>query len=713
GMLYGLPYDSTLNGAASVRVYDPVSLAFTKEIVIPDSVSNTPIQNVAADAQGRIFLSGQNGTIYRLASDGQLEASQATGYTRLTDMDVDETGRLVVAQNQGRILLGDTSLQNAFSSFVVVDQPVAMCALFVSFAHAAARPPGPSPTPIPTPVPTATPVPTHDILVSVEGTGAGGNFVRQFTPSGAIVRTIPFNYNGGTYPYTETLRDIVVDKDGYIDAYNGTLAPLLTRYSTASNSFTHTRIDGWSNEEYVTIGGIATYGSFIFLSDTNAHPVSDPTGTPNGIIRFDTTTNRSVRAGEGINFTDVSVGLDGKVYGLYSEFGAPIEATDINVYDPDTLALVRTIPIQSDVAYYEDIRGVAADAAGRIFISGLNGGVFRLNSQGVVEASGATGLTQVADLDIDETGRLLLTQVEGRVIVGDVSLESFRSFKATIGNEPATGMFVAFAPLSGPPPELLNLSTRLNAGLTDKVGIGGFIITGAGPKKVLLRAIGPSLAAFGVTGVLDDPTLELHASDGSTIAFNDDWETAQGDEIRATTLAPTNPLEAAIVRTLPPGTYTAVVSGKSADGGVGLVELYDLSGGTDATLANISTRAQVKVGDGAVIGGVIVGGALANSPGVARVLIRGMGPSLTRAHVANALQDPTIEVHDANGETIATNDNWFSATNWFEVSSSGLAPGDQREAAVLLTLSQGNYTAVLRGAGNTTGVGLIEIYHLQ
>jgi hypothetical protein len=259
----------------------------------------------------------------------------------------------------------------------------------------------------------------------------------------------------------------------------------------------------------------------------------------------------------------------------------------------------------------------------------------------------------------------------------------------------------------------LNISTRARVETGDNVLIGGFIITGTEAKKVLLRATGPSLSSSGIADTLPDPILELHSEAGALIA-NDDWkDSPQAGDIQATGIAPADDRESAILQTLVPGAYTAVVRGKGSSTGVALVEVYDLGASANAKLANISTRGFVNTGDNVVIGGFIVGGGLGtNGDGSAKIVVRGMGPSLTQAGVPGALQDPTLELHDGNGTTIGANDDWRQ-NQATELQMAGLAPSDDRESAILTVLTQGNYTAILRGKANTTGVGLVEVYNIQ
>ena len=252
----------------------------------------------------------------------------------------------------------------------------------------------------------------------------------------------------------------------------------------------------------------------------------------------------------------------------------------------------------------------------------------------------------------------------------------------------------------------MNLSTRMRVGTGDNAGIGGFIITGNVPKRVLLRAIGPSIT--GIPGVLADPVLELHGSGLATMT-NDNWkdDPIQQALIESTGLAPSNNLESAIHITLSPGAYTAVVTGKNNTSGIGLIEVYDLSPAVPAKLANISTRALVGTGNDIVIAGFILG----NNSTPTRLVLRGIGPSLTAFGVPNALANPTLEVRNSSGAVVASNDNWQdNAAQAAELTAAGLAPTNASESGIALTLGPGQYTALLSGVGNTTGVGVVEVY---
>jgi hypothetical protein len=256
----------------------------------------------------------------------------------------------------------------------------------------------------------------------------------------------------------------------------------------------------------------------------------------------------------------------------------------------------------------------------------------------------------------------------------------------------------------------LNISTRLRVEVGENVAIGGFMLTGNSPKRVAIRAIGPSLQSVGFMGsALSDPTLELRGPDNSLIATNDNWrnDPASAAELEAVSLAPASDFESAIVATLPPGAYTAIMSGRNSSTGMGLVEVYDMDAAGDGRLTNISTRGLVRTGNDVVIGGFILGG----DTGQATVLLRAIGPSLSAVGIANALANPTLELRDSNGLLLQYNDNWKDSQQ-AAIEATGLAPQNDLEATILATLLPGSYTAIAAGNGGSMGVGLIEVYNL-
>jgi hypothetical protein len=242
----------------------------------------------------------------------------------------------------------------------------------------------------------------------------------------------------------------------------------------------------------------------------------------------------------------------------------------------------------------------------------------------------------------------------------------------------------------------------------ERVLIAGFIITGTEAKKIAIRAIGPSLNNTGLSGLLNDPVLELHAADGSIIGTNDSWKTDDGAaELTANGIAPGNDNESATVKTLAPGAYTAIVRGKNGSTGIAVVELYDLAQTSNSFLANISTRGFVDTGDNVLIGGFIVG-----SGSSGRVAVRALGPSLNSAGLTGTLADPILELHDTNGALLKTNDSWQTDAGATELLAAGLAPTNANEAAILSPLAPGAYTTIVRGHGLNTGVALVEAYNL-
>jgi len=254
---------------------------------------------------------------------------------------------------------------------------------------------------------------------------------------------------------------------------------------------------------------------------------------------------------------------------------------------------------------------------------------------------------------------------------------------------------------------LANLSTRVPVGTASNVAIAGFIVTGNTAKQVVVRGLGPSLASVGVQGALSDPVLELHDASGSLLASNNDWQQSQAQALRDANLAPPDNLESAILATLAPGAYTAILRGNGNATGIGLVEVYDLQASASSKLGNLSTRGLVGSAQNVMIGGTIVTG-----PDTARVVFRALGPSLAAVGIQNPLGDPQLDLFDANGGKISSNNNWKDSQQ-AAIASAGLAPANDLESAILADLVPGNYTAVVSGVNGANGVALVEAYHLQ
>lgn len=261
------------------------------------------------------------------------------------------------------------------------------------------------------------------------------------------------------------------------------------------------------------------------------------------------------------------------------------------------------------------------------------------------------------------------------------------------------------------PALIQNISTRLRVESGDNALIAGFIVQGDKTKKVILRAIGPSLAVnrTPIPGRLLDPVLELYDGAGNSIAQNDNWQDSQKQEIVDSTVPPVDDRESAIVANLSPGNYTAVLRGTNNSTGIAVVELYDLDTRPVSKVVNISTRGRVSTGDNVMIGGFILGG---HNP--ATILVRGIGPSLNVNGVplSGRLSDPFLELYDVNGGLLGANNNWRDGTRE-AVQQTGAAPSNDLEAAFVIDLPPGSYTVLLRDAAGGEGIGLFEAYNLS
>jgi uncharacterized repeat protein (TIGR03803 family) len=411
-----------------------------------------------------------------------------------------------------------------------------------------------------------------------------------------------------------------------------------------------------------------------------------------------TTTLHNFPTGAGLQPSALTAGTDGNIYG--STPGAYWMWHGTVIYD-NPGSLFRLTPAGEfqelhSFSFFASPSATVQAISGNIYISGTDGALSR--------ATGAGQFDELYFLGYPKRSQCL---IEG--INGDIYGTTQQTDGANIGA--GTLFRVVFGQ-----PGAVNLSSRMQVGTGDSVAIGGFIITGSAPKKVLVRGIGSSLASL-LPGSLPDPSLELHDSSGEVIARNDDWRVTQvggviaGDqsgEIQASGLAPAADRESALIATLQPGNYTAVVSGNQSGTGIGLYELYDLNIETDSRLANISTRGLVESGNNVMIGGLIVDGSYVSH---VNFVFRAMGPSLSQSGTANTLQDPSLVIYNADGTSIATNDNWRDGQE-SELISLGLAPLDDRESAVIVSVNSGRYTAVVSGRNGATGVALVEVYDI-
>jgi len=346
--------------------------------------------------------------------------------------------------------------------------------------------------------------------------------------------------------------------------------------------------------------------------------------------------------------------------------------------------------------------GLAFDSLGNLYVANNGSDTIQVFSPSGTDlgALPTVGLSGPIGLAFDSDGNLYVVNNLTSTIT-KITPDGTESLFATTSYLPA---FLAVQTTA----TLVNISTRLNILTGDNVLDGGFIVVGSGFKDVLIRGLGPSLASAGITGTLADPIIELY-SDNVIIAENDNWMKNQKTEIEATGLQPTNDAEAALIATLAAGTYTVIERGKQATTGIGLIEIYDLGAGTGPELANISTRGFVDTGSNVMIAGFIIA---SSSGGSSQVVVRGLGPSLGDFGIADPLADPVLDLYDANGMLIASSDTWQSDQE-AEIVATGLQPSNDAEAAILITLAPGAYTAIESGKNGGTGVGLVEVYNLH
>jgi sugar lactone lactonase YvrE len=464
----------------------------------------------------------------------------------------------------------------------------------------------------------------------------------------------------------------------------------------------------------VTPGGVATDFATI--------------GKPNGLA-FDAAGNLFVSnesTGSIIKLTPTggSSPLPPGFSGLNGPFGLAFDRNgNLFVSETNTGTISKITPTGTKTMFASGLsspEGLAFDSAGNLYevdFSSTPGKVFKFTPNGG-KSTFATGLLSPRHIAIDQNDN---------VFVANFSTQEILKFTPAGGtpmtfasNVNAGGL--AFEPSTA---QLTNISTRGLVQTGNDVMIGGFIVQGTGPKTVIIRAIGPELIPLGIPNALADPTLELHDSTTALIASNNNWQTTirggiitsdQVGAIQNSGHAPTQPSESAIIATLPPGNYTAIVRGVNNTTGVALVEVYDLSTGTTSILSNISTRDLVQTGNDVMIGGFIIGGS-----GPKTVIVRAIGPELIPLGIRNALADPTLELHDSTTALIASNNNWqttirggiITSDQVSAIQNSGHAPTQPSESAIIATLPPGNYTAIVRGVSNTVGVALVEVYDLS
>jgi uncharacterized delta-60 repeat protein len=471
-------------------------------------------------------------------------------------------------------------------------------------------------------------------------------------------------------------------------------------------------------------GGIVIGGAFTTYNGTAARRIA----------RVDTTTGAidpTFQAGTGSGFSGtvnaLQVAPDGKYYagGNFISFNGVSRRRVARLNNDGTLDFDFEDPQLEGVIYSLALQN------GKVYAGGTNPPtrLTRLTSSGALDPSFVTGAgfeivpvnnytnqfpTKISALGIQADGKLLVGGIFNRYngtarsclarLTGPLTPPTPTPTSTPSPATPTPTPTPTLTPIptatpSPSPGRALNISTRMLVQTGDGVGIGGFIITGSVPKLVTVRGIGPSLAGLGVPNPLADPILELHGPSGFATLTNDNWTDSQEQCLATPDLRPTDPLESALCGlNLEPGAYTAIVRGKNNGTGIGLVEVYDL-GPEASKLANISTRAFVGTGANVMIGGFILGGG-ADS----HIAILGIGPSLAASGVGGVLADPTLELRDSSGALVASNDNCGAVS---------IHPLDPAEACIDISLPPGLFTAIMAGKNGGTGIGLLEIYHLQ
>jgi hypothetical protein len=428
------------------------------------------------------------------------------------------------------------------------------------------------------------------------------------------------------------------------------------------------------------------------------HNIMSPTGAysfgaSDRADQFYLEADTDVSGGMTYSYGTVQRANDGKL--IYTMVGAA-DAGEFNLND-------NTVSVQVSVAKLNAVLAAASHAqiANGTVISGLRSRSYTIEVVPPVSGQGS------------RQGRRDIARGGTQFIVHDLAFAVAPSGTPVPTPYPPPFVAPGTTPVPTPPRRrLANIATRVNVQGGQNDGIAGFIKRNPATKRVIVRGIGPSLA---ISGMLADPVLKVFDSTGAQIATNDNWRSAQQAEISASGLAPANDKEAAVIVNLVGATagsnFTALLSGANGGAGIGVIEVYDLDAESFADFGNISTRGLVGTGANVLIGGFIVhDDSFTNQP--QSILVRGIGPSLSASGISNSLQDPLIELHDGQGATITSNDDWGSSPDAAALQTSGLAPSNPKEAAILRTLAPGAYTVVLTGVNGGTGVGNVEAYNL-
>lgn len=442
----------------------------------------------------------------------------------------------------------------------------------------------------------------------------------------------------------------------------------------------------------VSINGLA-FDSFgnLFATDN----------TTNSILKY---TPQGVR-------TTFAAGFNGPI-GVAIDRNNNVYVTVTNGGTAGSGSIIKVTPAGAQTAFVASglylPQGIAVDNSGNVYEADSGTGrvlKFTVSGNTVTQSPFASSLDGPRSLALDRVGNVYVGEFAGTP-VGRITKFTSAGVKSTF----ASGVTVGGLVLEPPTSELGNISTRASVQTGDRVAIAGFIIRGAQAKHVIVRGLGPTLGRppFKVPGALQDPTLELHNGTGAVIASNDDWASAANASQIPTNYRPPDSRESAILTTLGSSNYSAILAGKNSTTGIGLAEVYDLDAySIPVELINVSTRAFVGTNDAVTIGGFIS----RSGNNVVEVVIRGLGPTLAQPpfNVPGVLADPRLTLADANGNTIATNDNWKD-TQESLIQIAGYAPNFDAESAIVAFLPANNYSAILSGNGGTTGIGLVEVY---
>lgn len=462
-------------------------------------------------------------------------------------------------------------------------------------------------------------------------------------------------------------------------------------------------------------GKVVIGGSFTFVTVSPGHTLAR-----NNIARLnaDGSADASFDPGSGVTYTAnphlvMVLQPDGKILigGTFYQYNG-IAVPDIARLNSNGSLDPSFSPANPNTERFSPAQGVGAlglQLDGRIIVGPDIAGnptspmsIFRLDPDGSLDQtfalrSGISGPTGNAWINV------ITLQADGKILVGgsfDIVNGYARMGLARLSSDASAPAFTH---------RLINISTRGFAQTGNNVIIGGLIISGTGSKQVVFRALGPTLSQspFNVPNVLANPVLELHLPNGTVIS-NDNWQQSNDAGLIPASFQPPNVNESAMLMALPPGAYTAIMRGADNTTGNSLFEAYDAdSSEITSRLVNISTRGFVQTGAGVMIAGFIVQGTDSQT-----VVVRGLGPTLGQApfNVPDVLADPFLDLRDSNGNQLSTNDNWANSSYRQAIIDSGLAPPDKNEAAILIALPPGAYTAILSGVNNTTGNALVEVY---